>query len=163
MRSRDFPSPPAEEKVVAERPDEEAMGDSASPVSANPVVQRARLGRRRLTSAEARLWSLLRDRRLRYKFRRQHSIGKFVVDFACPTIRLIIEVDGWSHEAEAQRAFDAERDDYLTARGGEPSAFRMRMCVNPSAKLRRRYVAFWNRERYLLIRPFGPPSPPQEE
>jgi very-short-patch-repair endonuclease len=47
-----------------------------------------------MPSAETRMWSMLRDRRLGYKFRRQHPIGDYVVDFACPSIHLVIEVDG---------------------------------------------------------------------
>lgn len=70
-----------------------------------------------MTSAERRVWSMLRDRRLRYKFRRQHPIGDFVVDFACPAIKLVLEVDGPSHDTEDQRAFDAMREDYLRERG----------------------------------------------
>ncbi|MBI1251034.1 MAG: DUF559 domain-containing protein [Alphaproteobacteria bacterium] len=81
------------------------------------IVQRARANRRDPSRAEARMWSLLRDRRLRYKFRREHPIGKFVVDFACPTIHLVIEVDGPSHRTEEQRAFDKMRTDYLEQHG----------------------------------------------
>jgi|CXWL01.1.fsa_nt_gi very-short-patch-repair endonuclease len=63
------------------------------------------------------MWSLLRDRRLRYKFRRQHPIGKYVVDFACPAIHLVIEVDGPNHETREQRVFDARRTVYLEQSG----------------------------------------------
>jgi very-short-patch-repair endonuclease len=81
------------------------------------VVQRARANRRNPTSAESRMWSLLRDRRLRYKFRRQHPICKYVVDFACPAIHLVIEVDGASHDTDEQRAFDEVRTEYLQQSG----------------------------------------------
>ncbi len=63
------------------------------------------------------MWSLLRDRRLHYKFRRQHPIGKYVVDFACPAIHLVIEVDGPNHETGEQRAFDERRTLYLEQSG----------------------------------------------
>ena len=60
--------------------------------------QYARRPRRSSTDAERRMWSALRDRRLlRYKFRRQHPIGDFIVDFACTEYRLAIEVDGGQH------------------------------------------------------------------
>jgi very-short-patch-repair endonuclease len=81
------------------------------------VLQRARANRRNPTSAESRMWSLLRDRRLRYKFRRQHPIGRYVVDFACPAIHLVIEVDGPSHDTDEQRAFDETRTEYLERSG----------------------------------------------
>lgn len=54
--------------------------------------------RRKLTDAELRLWSCLRDRRMRgFKFRRQHPFGKFVLDFVCLEAKLIVEVDGGQH------------------------------------------------------------------
>jgi primosomal protein N' (replication factor Y) len=67
----------------------------------------ARTLRKSSTEAERRLWSALRHRRLRgYKFRRQHPIGCFIVDFACTKHRLIVEADGGQHnenDADAQR------------------------------------------------------------
>jgi primosomal protein N' (replication factor Y) len=51
-----------------------------------------------MTDAERRLWACLRGRRLvGYKFRRQHPLGRFVVDFACIEHRLVIEADGGQH------------------------------------------------------------------
>ncbi|GAN00103.1 possible DNA methylase [alpha proteobacterium U9-1i] len=82
------------------------------------AVARARAGRHEPTNAELNLWALLRDRRLiKRKFRRQHVIGRYVVDFACPAIKLVIEVDGPSHDAAEQRAFDEQRTEYLQRSG----------------------------------------------
>ena len=56
------------------------------------MPRKAKELRQNTTDAERRLWAVLRDRRLRgYKFRRQHPIGKFIVDFACTKHRLVIE------------------------------------------------------------------------
>jgi primosomal protein N' (replication factor Y) len=78
----------------------------------NPV---ARDLRRYMTKAELLLWYQLRDRRLSdCKFRRQHPIGPFVVDFACVEKSLIIEVDGGQH-AESER--DASRTKWLEDHG----------------------------------------------
>jgi very-short-patch-repair endonuclease len=72
--------------------------------------------RRTQTSAEDLLWRELRDRRLDgWKFRRQMPIAGHVVDFACVTAKLAIEVDG-KHHAE-QLAEDAERRDKIGAAG----------------------------------------------
>ena len=61
-------------------------------------IERARSYRKAPTSAEDRLWSMLRNRRYRdEKFRRQHAIGPYIVDFACVDARLVVEVDGPSH------------------------------------------------------------------
>ena len=67
------------------------------------------------TDAEARMWKLLRDRRLAsFKFRRQVPFENFILDFVCFDKRLIIEVDGSQH-ASSER--DAARDATLTAAG----------------------------------------------
>jgi very-short-patch-repair endonuclease len=77
-------------------------------------IKRARAMRKDPTSTEERLWSMLRGRRYRdAKFRRQHAIGKYVVDFACVEIKLVIEVDGPSHAEPEQAKFDAERTSDL--------------------------------------------------
>ena len=76
--------------------------------------QRPRTLRRNATDAEALLWSRLRDRRLAgHKFRRQHPIGPYIADFACPDARLVIELDGGQHSPET----DAARTAYIEAQG----------------------------------------------
>ena len=68
------------------------------PRSSPTVRERSRRLRRDQTDSEARLWSRLRDRRLAgLKFRRQHAIGQFIVDFCCVEARLVVEVDGGQH------------------------------------------------------------------
>jgi very-short-patch-repair endonuclease len=63
------------------------------------------------TSVEDLLWEELRGRRLDgMKFRRQHPIGAFVVDFCCAESRLVIELDGGIHVE--QRDQDAEREQF---------------------------------------------------
>jgi very-short-patch-repair endonuclease len=65
----------------------------------NKTKPLARQMRHAPTRAERRLWSCLRGHRLSgFKFRRQHPIDRFIVDFTCPAARLVIEVDGPSHE-----------------------------------------------------------------
>ncbi len=61
------------------------------------------------------MWSALRDRRLlRYKFRRQHPIGHYIVDFACTECRLVIELDGSQH---ADDPADIRRTAWLESQG----------------------------------------------
>ena len=52
-----------------------------------------------------------------YKFRRQHSIGKYIVDFYCPELKLAIELDGEPHCDLIAIAYDKERDDWLKQTG----------------------------------------------
>lgn len=66
------------------------------------------------TRAEIALWREINSRRLNgYKFRRQHSIGPFVIDFYCPAMRLAIEVDGNSHFLENVEIYEARREKFI--------------------------------------------------
>ncbi|HYB57668.1 MAG TPA: endonuclease domain-containing protein, partial [Alphaproteobacteria bacterium] len=67
-----------------------------------------------MTDAERRLWSALRGRRLEgYKFRRQHPLGPFIVDFACLEHRLVVEADGGHADSDDDR----RRTAWLERRG----------------------------------------------
>jgi very-short-patch-repair endonuclease len=76
---------------------------------------KARQLRVSMTDAEKRLWSALRARRLsRYKFRRQHPLGPYILDFACIEHRLAIEADGGQH---AESNADSNRTAWLERQG----------------------------------------------
>ncbi|MGD2158601.1 MAG: DUF559 domain-containing protein [Anaerolineales bacterium] len=92
------------------------MTGQQSPNSSSKAVrERARELRKKMTPAERILWVKLRNRQLRgLKFRRQHPIGRLIVDFYCPAHRLIIELDGGIHEKRFEE--DQERDQWLAAR-----------------------------------------------
>ena len=79
---------------------------------------RARELRHNPTPAERHAWTLLRNRRtLGLKFRRQHVLHGFIVDFYCPSERIVIELEGDVHETEAQRDYDRARAGFLEAAG----------------------------------------------
>ena len=65
------------------------------------------------TSAEAVLWNLLKARQLGVKFRRQFSVGSYILDFYSPEIKLCIELDGASHFTYGGTDYDFERTNYL--------------------------------------------------
>jgi very-short-patch-repair endonuclease len=93
-----------------------------------PLRQRtvaARHLRRDATDAEQRMWSALRAKCRPWKFRRQHPIGRRVVDFACPARKLVIEIDGGQHAVEQEA--DAARSAELAGHGY-------------------RVIRFWNKE-----------------
>ena len=72
--------------------------------------------RNSLTPAEAKLWSLLKNSQVeKRKFRRQHSVGPYVLDFYCPSERLCIELDGAAHFTEGGYEYDTARTEYLEA------------------------------------------------
>ena len=78
----------------------------------------ARQLRREATPAERHGWSLLRRRQiLGLKFRRQHVLDGFILDFYCPVLRLVIELDGAGHRETTQSEYDVARDTWLSARG----------------------------------------------
>jgi len=83
--------------------------------------------RNEATPQEILLWSRIRKEQLGIKFRRQHSIGRYIVDFYCPEKKLIIELDGWQHREENNFGYDDERTEFLENLGY-------------------RVVRFWNNE-----------------
>jgi very-short-patch-repair endonuclease len=82
--------------------------------------------RSNLTSAEATLWSRLKKSQLGFKFRRQHSVGPFVVDFYCAEVRLAVELEGQWHKDEFRSDRDARRHEYLVKHGLEVLYFENR-------------------------------------
>jgi very-short-patch-repair endonuclease len=69
--------------------------------------------RRNATLEESILWERLRNRRIGYKFRRQHSMGYYIADFYCPEKKLIIEIDGEQHSLPEDLKYDLLREQTL--------------------------------------------------
>ena len=86
--------------------------------------------RRNQTPQEIILWSKLRNNQTGYKFRRQVSIGKYVVDFYCTEKKLVIEIDGIQHDDAKE--YDEIRTHYLKTQGID-------------------VLRFWNNERNTII------------
>ena len=79
---------------------------------------RARALRASQTSAEAKLWQALRNRKLaRWKFRRQHPIDRYIIDFVTLDRKLIVEVDGVTHSEPSEIQRDKARSEVLEACG----------------------------------------------
>ncbi|MHB1157949.1 MAG: endonuclease domain-containing protein [Phycisphaerales bacterium] len=80
------------------------------------TTERARTLRHEAPIPERVLWSLLRGRRLAdFKFRRQHPIGRYFADYCCPRIRLVIELDGMSHDTRVE--YDQKRTQFMELLG----------------------------------------------
>ncbi|MFA6546283.1 MAG: DUF559 domain-containing protein, partial [Limisphaerales bacterium] len=80
--------------------------------------------RREQTPEEKDLWKALRSRRFAgFKFRRQHEVAPYFLDFYCPLAKLAVELDGFGHGLPGQREHDAERDAFLVAKGIEMLRF----------------------------------------
>ena len=83
----------------------------------NPTANARRL-RRDQTDEEKQLWRVLRAGRFAgFKFRRQHPIGKYYLDFYCPIAKLSIELDGSQHGMPEQQQCDLERKKFLESKG----------------------------------------------
>jgi len=83
----------------------------------------ARRLRRNMTPAERKLWQALRGKKLAgMKFRAQHPVGRFILDFYCPARRLAIEVDGGVHDETLD--YDEVRDEVLREYGYRVIRFR---------------------------------------
>ena len=90
------------------------------------IRQKAKQLRRNSTDAEKYLWAKIRNRQLEsWKFRRQLPVGRYIVDFTCSELRLIIEIDGGQHAEQVH--YDLGRTRFLQAKGY-------------------RVVRFWNNE-----------------
>jgi very-short-patch-repair endonuclease len=78
----------------------------------------ARELRKKSTPQEIIFWSKTKGRKFRnLKFRRQHLLGKYVVDFICLEKKLIIELDGYQHKEEERKTYDIERTLFLERMG----------------------------------------------
>ncbi|WP_084435762.1 endonuclease domain-containing protein [Desulfomicrobium escambiense] len=74
--------------------------------------------RKHLTPAEAKLWAHIKSSQLEgRKFRRQHSVGRYILDFYCPQERLAVELDGEVHSFVSAQERDLERDCFLNTQG----------------------------------------------
>jgi len=84
-------------------------------------------------------WELVRNRQfMGFKFRRQHQIGDYIVDFYCADQKLIVELDGPVHEAPDRKRFDRKRDAYLTSLGNQVLRFRNQAFLeNPQETLQK--------------------------
>jgi very-short-patch-repair endonuclease len=73
--------------------------------------------RRQATTAEKILWKFVRRDGLGYTFRRQFGIGHFIVDFYCHSLRLVIELDGFTHDSEKTQEKDRVKQEFLEKSG----------------------------------------------
>jgi len=82
----------------------------------HPILKPRRVElRKNQTPQEVILWAHLRGTQLGFKFKRQHSIGPYILDFYCPDKKLAIELDGAQHLDNKE--YDQERDNYLLVLG----------------------------------------------
>ena len=95
------------------------------------LLEEARKLRANQTKAEEIFWELVRNKKFQnLKFRRQHQIGSYIVDYYCHEEKLIIELDGEIHNSEEQQKHDIIRDKYLTSIGNKVLRFKNEEIIN---------------------------------
>lgn len=114
-----------------------SKGSSRIRGTTQKVERVARELRREMTPAEKKLWNALRKQRLAdLRFRRQHPVGRFVLDFYCPATKLGIEVDGGVHDEQIER--DRVRTMALESAGYTVLRFRNDEVLNDLPSVLRR-------------------------
>ena len=89
------------------------------------LIKEAKKLRKNQTNAEAIFWELVRNKKFNgLKFRRQHQIGSYIVDFYCHSGKLIVEFDGKIHDTDSRKKIDEKRDKYLTSIGNTVLRFK---------------------------------------
>jgi very-short-patch-repair endonuclease len=73
--------------------------------------------RKNMPEPEKILWAKIRNKQLGVKFRRQHGVGRYIVDFYCAERKLVIELDGDSHYQDGAQEYDRIRDEFMQACG----------------------------------------------
>ena len=82
------------------------------------ITERCKNLRKNSTPQEVIFWSRVRAKRFKgLKFKRQYSLGRYIVDFICLEKKLIIELDGYQHKEENQERYDEERTEFLEKLG----------------------------------------------
>ena len=116
-----------------------------------PIVLTARKLRKKMSLPETMLWQQLRLRPGGVKFRGQHGIGDYVLDFYCASARIGIEIDGHAHDCADRPARDKYRDAWLAEHGIRSiSIAAERVLAEPLATAERLGT-------FASVRPVGPP------
>jgi 5-methyltetrahydrofolate--homocysteine methyltransferase len=123
-------SPPTP-KEGATSVNEKQFWETANPILYKELKLKAKEMRNKPTDAEKMLWNVLSNKGLEgFKFRRQHIIGKYIVDFVCLQKRLIIEVDGSIHQLPEQIKHDKLRTEWLESNGFKVIRFTNHQILN---------------------------------
>ena len=118
-----------------------------------PLKERRRSLRRQMPKAEVLMWSRLKSKQLDgFKFRRQHSVGSYILDFYCPELNLAIELDGDTHAGKQAENYDQKRQQYIELFG-----IRLIRFTN--------FQVIENMEGVLqeILKQLPPPTPPLQE
>ena len=91
--------------------------NTSDPCLYEELKEKAESMRKNPTEAESAMWEMLRGKNLDAKFRRQHIIGTYIVDFVCLDTQLVVEIDGGYHNDPEQKELDRRRTNFLQSKG----------------------------------------------
>jgi len=93
-------------------------GGSMQIFNKHSELEKRRQLRNNAPPAEVKLWHALKGKQVAgYKFRRQYSVGAYVLDFYCPALKLALEIDGSSHNGDDAQEYDRQRQQFVEALG----------------------------------------------
>jgi leucyl-tRNA synthetase len=127
---------------------------TANPATASILYQNAKENRKKATEAEKKLWNEIRNRKLEYKFRRQHPIDNYIADFICLEQNLIIEVDGGYHTQTKE--YDDARTAVLNELGYRVIRFTNEEVINDIKNVLSKLKSEFSAPSTLLQRGEGP-------
>ena len=111
------------------------------------IFQRAEELRENMTETEKKLWEVLKSKKLSgYKFRRQHPIQKYILDFYCHEARLGIEIDGEVHNSKGQKFYDNDRSKILEEFGIKIIRFQNRDIIENIEEVKDRILTELSKE-----------------
>jgi very-short-patch-repair endonuclease len=95
------------------------------------IMDRAKQLRRRMTEPEKIVWEIVRENSiLGLKFRRQHPINNYIADFYCHKIKLVVEIDGETHNQESAKLYDEHRTNVMNSFGIEVIRFNNKVILS---------------------------------
>ena len=111
-----------QERVISPLPTSPSRGGDCPYKTADPALyeqlkEKVEEMRKNPTEAESAMWEMLRGKNLDAKFRRQHIIGDYIVDFVCLDKQLVVELDGGYHNDSEQKELDRQRTKFLQSKG----------------------------------------------
>ena len=136
-----------------------AYRETADTMNYSLLKKNAQQMRKEPTEAESAFWTYVSGNNLGVKFRRQHVIGDYIVDFVCLEKRLVVEIDGGYHEEIQQKIDDNLRNQYLKNEGF--TILRLsneEVLCDPKAVLNKLQQALWLAEKAPLREGFGEAS-----
>ena len=111
----------------------------------------AKINRSKMTKAESKIWyDFLKNRPMDYKFTRQKPLDRFILDFYCSELLLVIEIDGGYHEKRLEN--DKERDKYLSCLNIETIRFKNEDVLNNLDVLKERIIKIIQERKASLSR-----------